>query len=74
MIIARYRLMVSFRPMTSTPRPAKTPAAGRRRRRRENSGARFRTVGSVWGHLTMFGLREQDIAEIDALYAEVLAS
>jgi hypothetical protein len=36
--------------------------------------AQFRTAGSVWGHLSMFGLREQDIAEIDALYAEILAT
>ena len=37
-------------------------------------GAQFRAVGSVWGHFSMFGLREQDVAEIDALYAEILAS
>jgi homoserine O-acetyltransferase len=36
--------------------------------------ADYREVGSVWGHFTMFGMREQDVAEIDALYEEVLAS
>ncbi|MBV9819559.1 MAG: alpha/beta fold hydrolase [Solirubrobacterales bacterium] len=34
----------------------------------------FRSIGSVWGHFTMFGLREGDVAEIDAMYAEILAS
>lgn len=36
--------------------------------------ATFKTLGSVWGHFTMFCLREEDAAEIDAVYAEVLAS
>ena len=36
-------------------------------------GADSRVVGSVWGHFTMFDLREQDTREIDALYAEILA-
>lgn len=36
-------------------------------------GADFRVLGSVWGHFTMFGLREEDTAAIDAVYAEVLA-
>jgi homoserine O-acetyltransferase/O-succinyltransferase len=33
----------------------------------------FREVGTVWGHFTMFNLREQDTAAIDALYADILA-
>ena len=37
------------------------------------AGAEFREVGTVWGHFTMFNLREQDTAAIDALYAEILA-
>lgn len=36
-------------------------------------GAEYRAVGSVWGHFTMFNLRAEDTAEIDALYAEILA-
>ena len=36
-------------------------------------GAEFREIGTVWGHLTMFNLREEDTAAIDALYAEILA-
>ena len=30
-------------------------------------------LGTCWGHLTMFNLREQDTAAIDAIYAGVLA-
>ena len=37
-------------------------------------GAKFRETGTVWGHFTMFNLREQDTAAIDAIYADVLAS
>jgi homoserine O-acetyltransferase len=37
-------------------------------------GADFREIGSVWGHFSMFCLREQDTQEIDAIYAEVLSS
>lgn len=36
-------------------------------------GAEYREIGSVWGHFTMFNLREQDTAEIDAVYSHVLA-
>jgi hypothetical protein len=36
-------------------------------------GAKFRETGTVWGHFTMFNLREQDTAAIDAIYADVLA-
>ena len=36
-------------------------------------GARFREIGSVWGHFSMFNLREADTAEIDAVYRDVLA-
>ena len=35
-------------------------------------GAKFRETGTVWGHFTMFNLREQDTAAIDAIYADVL--
>jgi hypothetical protein len=28
---------------------------------------------AVWGHFTMFNLREQDTAAIDQIYAEALA-
>jgi homoserine acetyltransferase len=31
-------------------------------------------TGTCWGHFTMFNLREQDTAAIDAIYAEALAS
>ena len=31
-------------------------------------GAKFRETGTVWGHFTMFNLREQDTAAIDAVY------
>jgi hypothetical protein len=37
-------------------------------------GAKFRETGTVWGHFTMFNLREQDTAAIDVIYADVLAS
>ena len=37
-------------------------------------GAKFRETGAVWGHFTMFNLREQDTAAIDAVYVDVLAS
>ncbi len=37
-------------------------------------GAKYVETGSVWGHFTMFNLREQDTAGIDASYAEALAS
>jgi homoserine O-acetyltransferase len=37
-------------------------------------GAKFVETGSAWGHFTMFNLREQDTAAIDAIYAEALAS
>ena len=37
-------------------------------------GAKFRETGTVWGHFTMFNLREQDTAAIDAIYADVLAN
>ena len=37
-------------------------------------GAKFRETGTVWGHFTMFNLREQDTAAIYAIYADVLAS
>ncbi|MGQ7352240.1 alpha/beta fold hydrolase [Quadrisphaera oryzae] len=37
-------------------------------------GARYEEIGSVWGHFTMFNLREADTAQIDAVYAEALAS
>ena len=37
-------------------------------------GATFRETGTVWGHFTMFNLREQDTAAIDAIYADVLAN
>ncbi len=36
--------------------------------------AEARTAGSVWGHFTMFGPRERDVAEVDALCAAILAS
>jgi homoserine O-acetyltransferase len=36
-------------------------------------GAKFRETGTAWGHFTMFNLREQDTAAIDAIYADVLA-
>ena len=36
-------------------------------------GAKFRETGTVWGHFTVFNLREQDTAGIDAIYADVLA-
>jgi len=36
-------------------------------------GATFEEIGSVWGHFTMFNLREADTAEIDAVYAAALA-
>jgi homoserine O-acetyltransferase len=36
-------------------------------------GAKFVETGSVWGHFTMFNLREQDTAAIDQIYAEALA-
>ena len=36
-------------------------------------GAEYRLLGSVWGHFSMFDLRPQDTAEVDAVYAEVLA-
>ena len=35
--------------------------------------AQFREIGSVWGHFTMFNLREQDTAAIDRIYAEALS-
>ena len=31
-------------------------------------------TGTCWGHFTMFNLREQDTAAIDAIYADALAS
>ena len=34
--------------------------------------ATYREIGSVWGHFTMFNLREQDTAQVDAVYADVL--
>ena len=37
-------------------------------------GAKFVETGTCWGHFTMFNLREQDTAAIDAIYAEALAS
>jgi homoserine O-acetyltransferase len=36
-------------------------------------GAKFVETGTCWGHFTMFNLREQDTAAIDAIYAEALA-
>ena len=41
---------------------------------RLDANADYRELGTVWGHFTMFGMREQDVAEIDALYEEILAS
>lgn len=35
-------------------------------------GARYEEIGSVWGHFTMFNLREADTAQIDAVYAQAL--
>lgn len=35
-------------------------------------GARYEEIGSVWGHFTMFNLRESDTAQIDEVYARVL--
>jgi homoserine O-acetyltransferase/O-succinyltransferase len=37
-------------------------------------GAQFRETGTVWGHFTMFNLRAEDTAAIDAIYADTLAS
>jgi hypothetical protein len=34
----------------------------------------FVETGACWGHFTMFNLREQDTAAIDAIYAEAFAS
>ena len=36
----------------------------------------YKTIetGTCWGHFTMFNLREQDTAAIDAIYTEALAS
>ena len=36
-------------------------------------GATYRELGSVWGHFTMFGLRDSDVAEIDGVYRDALA-
>ena len=36
-------------------------------------GAEYREIGSVWGHFTMFNLRERDTAEIDAVYRDALS-
>jgi hypothetical protein len=36
-------------------------------------GAKFLETGTAWGHFTMFNLREQDTAAIDASYAGALA-
>ncbi|MHA3701835.1 alpha/beta fold hydrolase [Jatrophihabitans sp. YIM 134969] len=36
-------------------------------------GAEYREIGSVWGHFSMFNLREADTAEIDAVYRDALA-
>ena len=36
-------------------------------------GATFAEIGTVWGHFTMFNLREQDTAAIDDIYRKVLA-
>lgn len=36
-------------------------------------GADYEEVGSVWGHFTMFNLRAEDTAQIDAVYAKALA-
>lgn len=35
-------------------------------------GAVFKQIGSVWGHFTMFCLREQDVAEIDDVHRAAL--
>jgi hypothetical protein len=34
----------------------------------------FLETGTCWGHFTMFNLREQDTAAIDAICAEALGS
>ena len=36
-------------------------------------GATFAEIGTVWGHFTMFNLREQDTAAIDDIYRKILA-
>jgi homoserine O-acetyltransferase len=35
-------------------------------------GATYEEIGSVWGHFTMFNLREADTAQIDAVWAKAL--
>ncbi len=35
---------------------------------------RFVGTGTVWGHFTVFNLREQDTAAIDAIYGRVLST
>ena len=61
----------------SRKRPRRLLARQRRRLRGDADripGAKFRETGTVWGHFTMFNLREHDTAAIDATYSDVLAS